>query len=252
MFYFSYSIYECEKAGRFKWVMELGRSLAAFLHIDAQVRGAAGWAVQQKLCQGSHGFVLPLLSDFLLHPAFNPVSVWEISSLWEVYYRFVLATMCVITVSMIWPYFCWVSVIAMISFPTLSISVSIFQQKPFFTPFSLFSPFLKCEEWLALWPASLATRMLCSITNTHCWQRVTSDPHCVTSPSGSDSHTWGREEAWGWDGLGSRSGWCKWEDIWIRISHMWDGWSERGALSWRNPGLMSVPVGKGGNWTIKK
>lgn len=158
------------------------------------------------LCQAPAGVGLPLLGDFPFHPVLNPRvslenklfrgSVLQIYASHNVYNH----------IRIMWPHFCRVSVIVvMISFPTLSISSLsgfIFQQKPLFFffhfPYHIFTLF---QVW----------RMTCFVTSfisySHVvfhyrypelaagdstWQRVTDGHRCVTSPSGSDSHTWGR------------------------------------------------------------
>lgn len=121
---------------------------------DRRVCGGAGWDGKQErgAVPGSGCLWVCLCSVgslSILH--LTPASVWKISSLQQVYYRYMLATMCIITVSIMWPRFCRVSVIVMISFPTRSVSSLsgfIFQQKPFFVPFSLsyFHPFSSVEN----------------------------------------------------------------------------------------------------------
>lgn len=109
IFYFSYSIYECKRVDIFKWVTELLRSLAAFprgRHAGMQ-RSGQGWEAGARGCARLRlGLccLCSVISLSILH--LTPVTVWKISSLEQVYYGYMLATMCIITVSITWPHFC--------------------------------------------------------------------------------------------------------------------------------------------------
>lgn len=127
-----------------------------------------------------------------------------------------LATMCIITVSIMWPHFCWVSVAAMINLPILSISsvsVSIFRQKYFFC--SIFLIFTLFQVWRM---AGFVTNFISySCVVFHYWypqtapsdsteQQVTDCHHCVASCLGRDGHARGVEVKSGQEGLCPGSG----------------------------------------------
>ena len=157
------------------------------------------------LCHTPAGFVLPLLSDFLFHPAFNPCVCLEnkffIASILQIYASHNVYNHSKHNAALFLLSICNSNDQLPHSQHQLS-QCFYFSAETLFLfhfPYRIFTLFqvrrTTCfvTSFISYLHVVFHYRYPQLAAGDSTWQRVTGGHHCVASPSGSDGHTWGRE-----------------------------------------------------------